>query len=206
MRKTFLALAGLALLASPVLAGKFNRSVEVGQKAPGFESMPAVDGDKDTSVSLADVKEDVVVLAFLANHCPAVVATEDRVIDLASDFKGKSVKVIGISVTTSPSQKDQDDISGIKARFKEKKYNFVYGYDESQKSGRAYGAVATPTFFVLDKTRTIRYMGALDDSTFDESKAKKNYVRDAVEAVLKGESVEITETKAVGCGIAYSKK
>ena len=102
MRKTFLALAGLALLASPVLAGKFNRSVEVGQKAPGFEAMPAVDGDKDTSVSLADVKEDVVVLAFLANHCPAVVATEDRVIDLASDFKGKSVKVIGISVTTSP--------------------------------------------------------------------------------------------------------
>lgn len=205
MRKTFLALAGLALIASPALAGKFNKVVEVGQKAPGFEALPAVDGDKDGSVSLADVKEDVVVIAFLANHCPAVVATEDRVIDLASDYKGKSVKVIGVSVTNSPSHKEQDDIAGIKARFKEKKYNFVYAYDESQKSGKAYGAAATPTFFVLDKDRTIRYMGALDDNTFDESKAKKNFVRDAIDAVLKGETVEVTETKAVGCGISYSK-
>ena len=206
MRKTFLALAGLALVASPALAGKYNKAVEVGQKAPGFEALPAVDGTKDASVSLADVKEDVVVVAFLANHCPAVVATEDRLIDLASDFKGKSVKVIGVSVTNAPSQKSQDDIDGIKARFKEKKYNFVYAYDESQKSGKAYGAAATPTFFVLDKDRTIRYMGALDDSTFDESKVKKAFVKDAVEAVLKGETVEVTETKAVGCGIAYSKK
>lgn len=205
MRKTFLALAGLALLASPALAGKYNKAVEVGQKAPGFEALPAVEGTKDASVSLADVKEDVVVIAFLANHCPAVVATEDRLIDLASDFKGKSVKVIGVSVTNAPSQKAQDDIDGIKARFKEKKYNFVYAYDESQKSGKAYGAAATPTFFVLDKDRTIRYMGALDDSTFDESKVKKTYVKDAVEAVLKGETVEVTETKAVGCGIAYSR-
>lgn len=204
MRKMFLTLATLAVFAAPVSAGKYNKVVEVGQKAPGFDGIPAIKGDKDTSLTLGDVKEDVIVVAFLANHCPAVVANEDRIIDFANDYKGKSVKVIGISVTTAPGQKEQDNLDGIRARIKDKKYNYVYGYDESQKLGKAYGAVATPTFFVLDKERNIRYMGAYDDNVMTESKAKKSFVREAVDALLKGESVEITETKATGCGISYT--
>jgi len=45
----------------------------------------------------------------------------------------------------------------------------------------------------------------MDDNS-NEGKVKKNYLRDAVDAVLKGESVEVKETKAVGCGIQYTKK
>ena len=40
----------------------------------------------------------MVVLVFLANHCPVVAAYEDRIIDFANDYKGKSVKVVGVSV------------------------------------------------------------------------------------------------------------
>jgi hypothetical protein len=87
---------------------------------------------------------------------------------------------------------------------KEKGSNYVYGHDESQAIGKAYGATKTPQFFVLDKDRVIRYMGAMDDSQ-QESKIKKTYLRDAVDAVLKGESPEIKETRAVGCGVSYNK-
>ena len=55
-----------------------------------------------------------------------------------------------------------------------------------QAIGRAYGATNTPQFFVLDKERKIRYTGAMDDSQ-DESKVTKTYLRDAVDALLKGE-------------------
>ena len=88
---------------------------------------------------------------------------------------------------------------------KEHKSNYVYGYDESQAVGKAYGATNTPQFFVLDKERKIRYTGAMDDSQ-NEAKVTKNYLRDAVDAVLKGESPAVDETRAVGCGISYSKK
>jgi len=204
MRKWLLSLAALALVASPAFAGKYNKVLNIGDKAPSFDALPAVNGDAaDTSVSLADVKEDVVVVAFLANHCPAVVATEDRFIDLAKQFKGQSVKVIGISVTAAPGQKEVDDIPAIKSNVKKKGYNFVYAYDESQASGKAYGAAATPTVIVLDKARTVQYMGALDDSTMNEAKVSKTYVKDAVTALLASKEVEVKETRPQGCGISY---
>jgi len=207
MRTWLLSLAALALIAGPVsAAGKYNKALAVGDKAPAFDALPAVNGDQDTSVSLADVKEDVVVIAFLANHCPVVVENEDRFIDLAKTFRDKSVKVIGIAVTTAPAQKEIDDLAAIKKKVKDKAYNFPYAYDESQKTGKAYGAVVTPTVIVLDKARNVRYMGALDDNPRDENKVTKTFAKDAVNALLAGKDVEVTETKATGCGIQYSSK
>jgi thiol-disulfide isomerase/thioredoxin len=202
MRKMILSAAVLALVASPVFAGQFNKVVSVGEKAPTFSGIPATTKEGvDSSLSLSDIKEDLVVVVFLANHCPVVQAYEDRIIDFTNDYKGKSVKVVGVAV----SDQDIDRLPGIKTYMKEKGSTYVYGYDESQEIGRAYGATNTPQFFVLDKDRTIRYMGAMDDSQ-NESKIKKTYLRDAVDALLKGESVEVSETKAVGCGVRYNKK
>ena len=143
----------------------------------------------------------MVVLVFLANHCPVVTAYEDRIIDLANELKGKSVKFVGVSVN----RMDSDRLPAIKERVKDKGYNYVYGFDESQKIGKAYGATVTPQFFVLDKDRVIRYTGALDDNQ-DESKVTKTYVKDAVNALLNGETIEVTETRAKGCGIRYEKR
>jgi len=216
MYKQLLAFAVMALMAAPALAGpgKYNKSVAPGDKAPTFSGLPAVMGDQDSSISLDDIKEDAVVLVFLANHCPWVTRVEDRVIDLAHDYKGKGVKVVAVCVTPLPGAvpegynkeySESDTFDKIRQRVKEKKYNFVYGRDDSQKIGRDYGAVATPVFFVLDKERKIRYTGLLDDSIGDESKVTKHYVRDAVDAVLAGKPVEVEETRATGCGIGYRK-
>jgi len=200
MRKTLLSMFALAIFASPAFAGKFNSTVSIGQKAPDFTGIPAVMNGQDASISLSDAKEDVVVVVFLGNHCPAVQAYEDRLIDFVSDYKGKSVKVIGIAVGAI----EEDKLPGIKKYTAEKKSNYVYGYDESQVTGRAYGAAKTPEFFVLDKQRNIRYMGAMDDN-MKEDKVSKTYLRDAVDAVLKGEKPEVEETRAVGCGVAYKR-
>jgi peroxiredoxin len=201
MRKFVLSLALLALVASPVFAGRYNKVVSVGDKAPVFSGIPATTkaGD-DTSITLGDIKEDVVVLVFLGNHCPVVQAYEDRVIDFTNDYKGKSVKVVGVSVNDL----DSDRLPAIKTYMKEKGSNYVYGYDESQAIGKAYGATNTPQFFVFDKDRVIRYMGALDDS-MQEAKVQKTYLRDAVDALLKGESVEVSETQPKGCGVKYKR-
>jgi len=200
MRKMVLSLAALALVASPALAGKYNTKVNIGEKAPSFSGVPAIMGEKETTVGLGDVKEDVVVVVFLANHCPVVTAYEDRIIDFAKDYKAKGVKVIALAVEPQ----EQDKLPGIKDRVKEKGYTFAYGYDESQKTGRAYGATRTPEFFVLDKNRVIRYMGAMDDSQV-ESKVSKTYLRDAVDAVLKGVTPEVAETLPKGCGVTYKR-
>jgi thiol-disulfide isomerase/thioredoxin len=200
MRKLVLTLAGLALIASPAFAGKYNKVVSVGEKAPTFSGIPAMIGDQDASLTLSDIKEDVVVLVFLANHCPVVMAYDDRIIDFANDYKGKSVKVVGVCVEL----RDQDRLPGIKQHIAEKKIPYVYGFDESQAIGKAYGATNTPQFFVLDKDRVIRYMGSMDDNQ-NESRITKQYLRPAVDAILAGKAPEVDETRPFGCGVNYKR-
>lgn len=197
MRKVVLSLAVLAL---SVPAFAQNKVVHPGEKAPTFSGIAAIaPNGEQTSLSLSDLKEDVVVLVFLANHCPAVQACDDRIIDFVSDYKDKSVKLVAVCVNDM----DTDRLPAIKKHMKEKSINYTYGYDESQAIGRAYGAVVTPHFFVLDKTRTIRYIGAMDDNVFNEDKAKKQYLRDAVDALLAGKAPAVEETNPKGCSIKY---
>ncbi|HWE39975.1 MAG TPA: redoxin domain-containing protein [Isosphaeraceae bacterium] len=200
MRTTILSLTALALVAAPVFAGKFNTVVSVGQKAPDFSGIPAVQGDKDTTINLKDIKEDVVVLCFSANHCPVVHQYEDRMVDFAKKYEGKGVKFVAVCVE----HRDEDRLPAIKEYLKGKGASYTYGYDDSQKIGREYGATNTPQFFVLDKSRTIRYMGAMDNNA-NEGKVTKHYLADAVDAVLKGESPEVQETQPKGCGINLNK-
>lgn len=200
MRKAVLSLVAVAVIAVPALAGKYNKAVSVGEKAPAISGLPAVYKGETTSVSLPDLKEDVVVVVFLANHCPAVGQYEDRLIEFTKDYEGKGVRVVGISV----SQQEGDKLPGIKDYMKDKGSNYIYAYDESQAVGKAYGATNTPHFFVLDKGRTIRYIGKMDDSP-NEAKVTKRYLRDAVDAVLAGKTPEVEETRPYGCGIGYNK-
>jgi thiol-disulfide isomerase/thioredoxin len=208
MRQWILSFAALALVAAPALAGKYNKVVSVGDKAPSTTAIPAVsaDGTKEMQLNLADAKEDVVVVAFLANHCPAVKAVEDRLFDLVKSYKGKNVKFIGVC-SSGPDMADEDGIAGIKKAIADGKYNIAYGYDEDGKIGKAFGATNTPQFFVLDKDRSIRYTGTLDDSTMDESKVGKKYVMMAVDSLLADPkaTIEVTETRAQGCGIPYKR-
>jgi peroxiredoxin len=199
MRKVLLSLVVVSMMAVPAFAGKYNKKVSVGDKAPTFSGLPAVVNGEDASISLSDVKEDVVVVVFLANHCPYVTANEDRLIDFANDYKDKGVKVIALTV----SDREDDKIPAIKTNMKKSKANYTYGYDETQEAGKAYGASSTPQYFVLDKERKIRYMGSLDNSPMKEDKVTKTYVRDAVDAVLKGETPAVEETTHPGCGISY---
>jgi peroxiredoxin len=200
MRKFALSLVVLSLVAMPAIAGKYNKTISVGDKAPDFAGLPAVENGSDSSLTLSDIKEPVVVLVFLGNHCPVVKAYEDRLIEFTSAYKDKGVKVVGVSVNDN----DEDRIPGIKKYTKDKGSNYIYGYDESQKIGHAYGATNTPQFFVLDKDRKIQYTGAMDDNQ-SENKVTKHYLKDAVEALLKGETPAVSETRPQGCGVQYKR-
>jgi peroxiredoxin len=208
MRQWTLSLAVVALIAGTSFAGKYNKKLSIGDKAPAIAGVTATEGEKDVTLNLADIKEDVVVVAFLANHCPTVKLCEDRMVDVAKAYKGKSVKFVGITCSSeSGDASSEDAIPAIETAFKEGKYagNTVYGVDPSGKIGKAYGAVKTPEFFVLDKARTVKYTGAMDDNAQNPDKVTKTYLKQAIDAVLGNETVEITETPSVGCGINYKR-
>ncbi|RUL84998.1 thioredoxin family protein [Tautonia sociabilis] len=200
--RTFVSAFVALAITVPAVAGEYNKTVNIGQKAPDFSGIPATYMGQDTSITLSDIEEDVVVLVFLGNHCPYVVAIEDHLNDFVDNYEGKSVKLVGVSVNENPA----DKLPQIKEWVKTKGSKYVYGYDETQEIGRNYGSTKTPEFFVLDKDRVIRYMGAMYKNPLKVEPGDTNYVAEAVDALLAGEEVKIKETPAIGCGVQYRRK
>ncbi|MBG0858985.1 MAG: redoxin domain-containing protein [Bacteroidales bacterium] len=187
------------------------KTLGIGQRAPDF-SLPGVDGQ---SYSLQDFnKSPVLVVIFSCNHCPTAQAYEERIISFAKDYKPKGVAVVMISPNdinalnySELGYSDMgDSFEDMKIRADDKGFPFPYLYDgDGQKAALAYGPVATPHCFVFDKTRILRYAGRIDGSE-KPGTGKGEDLRNAVNAVLAGESVKIPVTKVFGCSIKWSWK
>jgi peroxiredoxin len=177
-------------------AAKFNRVLDVGKQAPPWKALRGVDGKTH---SLDDLKKSkAVVVVFTCNHCPVAQAYEKRLIKLASESRKQDVEFVAISV----SRYAADNLEAMKQRSTERNYSFAYLQDPTQQIGKKYGALWTPNVFLLDRNRRVVYMGAVDDSMYPE-KVKRQFLKDAIDAVLAGKPVEIGETKPVGCPIEY---
>jgi len=182
---------------SESFAGKYNKTLSIGDAAPEFKGLQDADGK---TYSLADWKDkDAVVVIFSCNTCPTAVDYEDRVIALAKKFEGRAAVVM---INSNKVEGDLLPQLGEKA----KKFNFPYVHDdEAQSTARAYGATFTPEFFVLNKERKIVYMGAFDDKTKPDD-VSAHYVADAVAAALEGKMPAVTETVARGCTVRYVRQ
>lgn len=178
-------------------AGKFNRVLSIGDAAPEWVELPGVDDQKHSLAEYADAK--LLVLVFTCNHCPVATAYQQRLMACQKDFQDRGVQIVAISC----SSENTDNLPAMKQRASDEGYNFPYLHDADQRVGRAYGALKTPTVFLLDRSRAIAYMGAIDDHWADADKAGKNYLRDAIEALLAGEKPSTTETRPQGCEIRF---
>jgi peroxiredoxin len=201
MRRATRWLCGAAILVAaagtPALAGKFGNKLNIGDPAPPISGVPAVDGK---TYGLADYeKKDAVVVVFTCNDCPVAQAYNERFNEFVTKYKDKSVGFLAINCS-----KDTTSVlEQMKPFAKKHGLKYTYASDESQKSGKAYGALVTPHVFVLDKDRKVAYFGAWDDNWQNADKVEKNYAVDAVDAILAGKKPPVTETQQVGCGIQY---
>lgn len=173
-----------------------QQGVAIGQAAPAWNGLQGVDDKMHSLDEYADAK--LVVVVFTCNHCPVAQAYQDRLIELAGDYKDQGIQFVAINVNNLQA----DKLPAMKQRAEEKGFNFPYLYDPSQEIGRAYGATVTPHVFVLDQDRHIAYMGAIDDSQ-NPNNVKQQYLRDALDALLAGQTPETATSQQFGCGIQY---
>ncbi len=197
LRIALLAAIAFAAFESPAFAGKFNRVLSVGDPAPAWKDLIGVD---DQRHSLSGCKAKLVVVVFIANHCPVAAAYEERLKQLAVDYRERDVELVAISV----SQLDSDRLDKMKGRGKDSQFTFPYLQDVTQTIGHRYGATTTPQVFVLNAERRIAYMGAFDDQWKDATKVETHYTRAAIDALLADKQPEIRETRPVGCAIEYA--
>ena len=183
-------------VSTELVAAKFNRVMDIGKPAPVWKNLPGVDGKTHSLDELKKAK--AVVVVFTCNHCPVAQAYEQRLIKLANERRKQGVAFVAISV----SDYEADNLEAMKKRATELKLPFAYLHDPTQQIGKKYGALWTPSVFLLDAKRRVVYMGGVDDSMYPE-KVDRRFLKDAIDAVLTGKPVEIEETKPAGCPIDY---
>lgn len=187
-------------------------TLAIGTAAPDF-NLPGVDGKMHTLADYSDAK--ILVIIFTCNHCPTAQAYEGRIKQIVSDFKGKGVTLVAISPNDDKAVRlDElgytdlgDSLEDMKIRAKDKKFNFPYLYDgQTQAVSKAYGPMSTPHVFIFDAQRRLRYTGRIDDNERDPKKVTSRDTRNAIEALLRGDSVPVEKTRTVGCSIKWAAK
>ncbi|MDG1729679.1 MAG: thioredoxin family protein [Algibacter sp.] len=173
---------------------------QIGDVAEDF-SLKNIDGNM---VSMADYNNAKgFIITFTCNTCPFAVMYEDRIQALNVKYATLGYPVIAI-MPNNTAVKPGDALPEMKKRAKEKGFTFPYLMDEAQNVYPKFGATKTPHIYVLEKTKKgniVKYIGAIDDNHKDASAVKVKYVENAVDALLKGETVKQKETKAIGCSI-----
>ena len=173
-------------------------SLALRETAPSF-TLPGVDGQTHSLGDYADAELLVVIQS--CNHCPYVLAWEDRMSAIQRDYADRGFRLVAINSNDAESH-PADSFEGMKQHASEKGFPFSYLHDEDQSVARMYGPERTPEVFLFDADRRLVYHGAIDDSR-DEDTVSENYLRDAIDAVLDGRDPEQSDTPPVGCSIKW---
>lgn len=173
--------------------------IKIGDKAPDFR-LKGADGKIYSLESFKDAR--TLVLIISCNHCPYVVAYEDRMIEIQRDYRDKGVRLVAINPNNEITH-PEDSFDNMVVRAEKKGFNFPYLRDESQDIAKALGARYTPEVYVFDQDRRLRYHGRIDDNYGNPGAVSHHDLRDALDSLLAGGSVKYAETTAIGCTIKW---
>jgi peroxiredoxin len=169
----------------------------IGVAAPDFE-MRGADGQQYSLSSFEG--KDVLVVAFVCNHCPYVVAYWERLRALVAEFL--EVQFVGINSNDDVNYPD-DSYEKMVELAEREQLKFPYLRDESQDIAKAYHAERTPQVFVFNAERKLVYTGGIDDSCRDAEQVGEQMLRDALLALREGREIEKPEAPSIGCSIKW---
>jgi peroxiredoxin len=175
------------------------------EPAPSFE-LPGTGGER---YSLAEFGEyEALLLVFTCNHCPYAQAKFDLLNELAAEYD--DVAVVGVNPNDAEEYPD-DSFDRMEELVREGTVAYdAYLRDETQAVAREYGAVCTPDPFLFRNEGSaeeprflLAYHGRLDDALNPDDEPSEFYVRQAIDSVLAGESVDLEFMPSRGCSIKW---
>ena len=158
----------------------------------GDFTLPDVDNKEHSLKSLAG--KNGTVLIFIAVQCPVSNAYNERMAQLAEDYRAKGINVIGINSNVA------EDAAAVKAHAAEHKLTFTILKDAGNKIADKLGASVTPEAYFIAANGKLLYHGRIDNAR-NPAQLETSDLRNALDAALAGKTIEKTEAKAFGCTI-----
>ena len=172
--------------------------------APAFE-LPDVNGENH---ALSQYAGKIVVLEWTNYDCPFVKKFYGTGAMQAMQEKYTAKGIVWLSICSSAPGKQghfssEEWAARIKAAGTKATAVLV---DEDGTVGREYGASNTPHIFVIGPDGQLAYQGSVDDKRTADPAAvtgARNYLAEALDALLAGEPVPVAQTKPYGCSVKY---
>lgn len=176
-----------------------NPTCEFNWPAPDF-ALATADGthyDRDTIMG-----ENGLLIAFICNHCPYVIAIIDR---LVGDIKTLQAQGIGVACIMSNDWADYPADSPENMLRFSRNYGLTAPYlvDADQSVGRAYGAVCTPDFFGFNAAGGLQYRGRLDDAGRNDPANRNPELLKAMRMIAETGNGPTNQTPSMGCSIKW---
>lgn len=157
-----------------------------------------LENNKGKIVHVNSLDGKLLVFTFLSPECPLSENYTRTLIELEHQFEKKEVHFYyvfpGIFYP-------RPQIEQFTSRYKLPENRILY--DPNYRLLDYCKATTTPESFLIDDFGVIQYSGAIDNWAITLGRQRQivseNYLKDAIEDVLKGREVKISNTRAVGC-------
>ncbi len=193
----------LGLMLSLLLAGLPSRSAAAGKVSLetqiGEFELCDCQGDPHRLSRLQGSRGTVVI--FFGVECPLARLYGSRLCELAQRYKDQ-VSFIGID------SNERDDMVEMNNWGKRYAPTLLLLRDPDQQIADLLGVTRNPEVVLLDHERRIRYRGRIDDqytTAARKEKAVQHDLVDAIEQLITGHAIAVTETIATGCYIDRGK-
>lgn len=170
----------------------------------GWQAQPFTLSDPDgKEYRLAEMLGDKgLLVAFICNHCPYVIAIADRLAADAKLLQSEGINVVAIN--PNDYEYVPADSPPMMKRFAAKHdFSFPYLVDEDQSVGRAYDAVCTPDFFGFNRDGELQYRGRLDDARMGNADNRMPELVNAMRQIATSGSGPDVQHPSMGCSIKW---
>ncbi|MCS7471193.1 redoxin domain-containing protein [Stieleria sp. ICT_E10.1] len=176
-----------------------NAGGTIGMKVADF----TLDNCYGKSVSLSHFDDrQAIAIVFLGTECPLAKLYGPRLTDIQQRYADRGVQVVGINSNT------QDSLTELAAYVHRHAIGFPMLKDPGNVVADALGATRTPEVFLIDRERTVRYHGRIDDQYgvgYSREREAEPELTRAIDQLLAGQPVTEPTTEPVGCHIGRVK-
>ena len=176
------------------------RDVGIGRRIPDL-SITDLDGKNLRLSEFRDARS--IVLSLTSTTCPVSRKYGPTLAQIAGEYQAKGVVFIAVNVgrTEQPAA-----MRAALGRAREGGFKGHYVADRSHAIAKVIAPRSTTEVLVIDRARTVVYRGAVDDQYglgYALERPRVQYLKNALEAVLKDERPEVEATTAPGCVLEF---
>lgn len=154
-------------------------------------SLPDTSGKMQTLDGMKGGKGTVII--FVSAQCPVVRGYNERMNQIATDYKAKGINVIGINSNVTENGEQIKTHAAMT-------FSFPVLVDKNSALADKLGATRTPEAYFVSAKNVLLYHGAIDNDRSGKA-VTEPYLRTAFDASLAGKKIEKTSVEAFGCTI-----